>query len=217
MGRLIDLTGQRFGRLVVTGISHKKAISSGTVIYWTCLCDCGSATSVRSQLLREGETRSCGCLAKEVTRDRARVHGGTGSATYTSWRAMRERCNNKNNKRYANYGGRGIKVCQRWENFEAFLEDMGERPEDKTLERLDVNRDYEPGNCVWLDASKQAQNTTRSRRVSYQGRVWSLKELADQIGITPRAMAIRLSKYPVEYAMGMARYDKVSTVDLEVP
>ncbi len=142
----IDITGQRSGKLVALssiGSRKKQRI-------WRCRCDCGAIIEIEATRILLGKTRSCGCLLR-----RTRT---VSIPTYGSWRAMRRRCNDPKNIGYRNYGGRGITVCERWQKFENFLADMGKRPEGTSLDRIDSNGNYEPGNCRWADAKTQAQN-----------------------------------------------------------
>lgn len=155
---LIDITGQRFGRLTVLrrdGSGSKQAM-------WLCQCDCGSVARVLGCGLRSGHTRSCGCLVSDVSRVIGfgrRKHGMHNSRTYKSWQAMKERCTNPKQKGYPSYGGRGITVCERWRTFGNFLADMGERPAGHTLDRYPNNGgNYEPGNCRWATPRDQARN-----------------------------------------------------------
>lgn len=155
-----DITLQRFGRLVALWPQNKDKRG---LYLWLCLCDCGRETVVRGSDLREGKTKSCGCLHDELASKRNFRHGHSkGTRTYRSWMAMRDRCRYSNHKDYEHYGGRGIKVCERWQSFENFLADMGERPVGLTLDRIDPNGNYEPGNCRWATWSEQRENQCRS-------------------------------------------------------
>lgn len=153
--KLIDMTGKRYGRLLVLGVAfidkHKQR-------HWNCLCDCGTHAVVCGYQMRDGSSTSCGCYSRERSREAAK-HGMSSSSTYVSWRSMIARCNNPRNKDFPKWGGRGISICDRWLVFENFLEDMGPRPEGKTLDRFPNNDgNYEPGNCRWATASEQARN-----------------------------------------------------------
>jgi hypothetical protein len=154
----IDLTGQRFGRLIVL---QDVGRSPEHTVLWRCRCDCGAETVVRSVALRTGHTRSCGCLQPETARKQIK-HGharDTGSSkTYASWEAMIQRCCNPNSTHYSYYGGRGIAVCKRWRSFENFLADMGERPLGLTLDRTNNARGYSRANCKWVTRKEQANN-----------------------------------------------------------
>lgn len=156
MGHAIDLTGMRFGRLIV--IERIQSHSPHAV--WRCKCDCGQERNVIGQNLRRHVQKSCGCLDLE----RKTIHGaarrGTTTGEYTSWKAMIQRCTNPNRTGYELYGGRGIKVCDRWlHSFENFLVDMGERPSPRhSIEREDVNGDYISDNCHWATMSEQMAN-----------------------------------------------------------
>lgn len=159
--KFIDITGQVFGRLKVLNCTQKANRSKGiSTTKFLCECECGNIKEIARDSLISGATKSCGCLCKEINKKNFTTHGQTkNSKTYMSWRAMKERCNNINNKRYNSYGGKGITVCLRWEmSFENFLEDMGERPEGFTLDRIDPNGGYSKDNCRWADLSTQAYN-----------------------------------------------------------
>jgi hypothetical protein len=155
-GNLKDLVGQRFGRLVVVALADPSAAGQ---VRWHCKCDCGATTAVQTSNLRSGHVRSCGCLGAEAKKYIAKTHGMTETRTWRSWVAMRRRCRDKSYHQYHLYGGRGISVCERWvDSFEAFLADMGERPAGRSLDRIDVNGNYEPSNCRWATAQEQTRN-----------------------------------------------------------
>ncbi len=157
---MIDIAGQRFGRLVVLFATERKDYGFA---YWQCRCDCGEVSEVRSYSLRKGGTKSCGCIARVKSRQRLTTHGqaqGKRTAEYRAWHSMKDRCFCVNNKSYSYYGGRGITVCDRWRNsFENFFEDMGKKPrKDLSLDRVDNNGNYAPNNCRWATHSEQQSN-----------------------------------------------------------
>lgn len=159
--RIKDLTGKKFGMLTAIGIDDSK---KGRKTYWVCQCDCGNVKSVRSDTLQSGCAKSCGCLkAKQdkVNLTANHSHKMSGSRIYNIWQGMKARCNNPNNVRYHRYGGRGIKVCEEWEeSFEAFYQwakDNG-YSEAKSIDRVDNNKGYAPNNCRWATDKQQANN-----------------------------------------------------------
>lgn len=155
---MIGFEGERFGRLVVLECIR----SPGLLTRWRCVCDCGKETMPLAGNVIRGLTKGCGCKVLLGNH----VHGKHGSREYRSWNMMVQRCTNPKNLRYANYGGRGITVCDRWKNsFAAFFEDMGERPANTSIDRIYVEGNYEPGNCRWADPVTQANNK-RARSVT---------------------------------------------------
>lgn len=161
----LNLTGQRFGKLVASEQDGRDAQGR---VFWLCICDCGNTKHVRTSHLRAGSVQSCGCdryvrVAKSVA-THGHASGGKVSPVYTSWAQMHARCTNPNHNRYHRYGGRGISVCAQWKAFEAFLADMGGswKP-GLSIDRIDNDGNYEVGNCRWATPSEQAFN--RSKRI----------------------------------------------------
>ncbi|MCK5015416.1 MAG: AP2 domain-containing protein [Candidatus Omnitrophica bacterium] len=149
-----DLTDQKFGRLTV--ICRVENDKNGIAV-WRCLCVCGNIKNIRGNNLVRG-TKSCGCLQKESASKCFMTHGMRNTSEYKVWLDIRQRCNNPNNKSYVNYGGRGITVCEKWLKFENFFEDMGNRPDGLTIERIDNDKGYYKENCKWATYSEQGRN-----------------------------------------------------------
>lgn len=174
MGVFIDLTGQKLGRWEV----KERIPSNDKIAWWKCECQCGNIRVVKSGDLRNGKSKSCGCLSSEVTSKLMRTHGKSKTRTYRIWKGMKARCYIQSEKRYMDYGGRGISVCDEWLNsYETFLRDMGECPKGYSIERLDVNGNYEPSNCKWIPLKDQARNRRKqkSNTSGYNG-VYYIKE-----------------------------------------
>lgn len=151
-----DFTGRRFGRLVVLGRSHIHERRW----YWLCRCDCGVTRAIQGQSLQKGRSRSCGCRRAETLVALKSTHRQSYSAEYYAWQDMKARCSNPKVRSYRNYGARGIQVCERWQlSFDAFFADMGRRPSSQhSLDRIENDGNYEPGNCRWATRSEQRKN-----------------------------------------------------------
>lgn len=165
MGKFIDITGKRFNRLLV----NSRAENRGKRVWWNCLCDCGIEVQIRADSLKSGHAKSCGCWNNEALKNRASNHGLSQSTEYKIYYAMQQRCYGESFHQYSDYGGRGIEVCDRWmedapQGFMNFLEDMGKKPEGKSLDRVNVDADYSPENCKWTDYSTQVFNQRRRNK-----------------------------------------------------
>lgn len=186
----IDLTDKVFGRLTVL---ERDRSAKYTVAMWRCKCQCGELTTVASNKLRTGKTRSCGCLALEINKTRLTTHGKRHTRVYRVWMGMIQRCVNSKEISYKRYGARGITVCDRWMKFEAFFADMGEPPTNEhSLDRIDGSKGYCPDNCRWTDCKTQARNMKTNRLLTFDGRTQCVAEWAEELGIKPKTLYNRL-------------------------
>ena len=184
----IDLTGKRFGRLLVEG---RAPNGPHWVVRWWVVCDCGTRKAVQSRLLRQGRTVSCECAKRERIARLKLSHGKSATPEYFVFNTMKDRCTNPRNNAYHNYGGRGIVV--EWPSFEAFYADMGPRPSPKhTVERRDNDGPYSGANCYWATRAEQAANTRRNRRIEYHGTSFSIKQLAEHLGLSYSCLSTRI-------------------------
>lgn len=191
--KALDISQQRFGRLVVISFSH---VDGRRRAIWRCVCDCGSECEVAGVSLRCGHTKSCGCLGIETrARGTKYRHGKTRSAVWNAWVQMMNRCYNEKTQRFKNYGGRGIKVCDAWQKFDNFYSDMGDPPSGHSLERINVNGNYEPGNCVWVEPAAQYINKTNTRKVRIFGQEVPLSLLVKISGLNYSTAFSRLFTY----------------------
>lgn len=191
--RLDDLTGKRFGRLTVVSRAEN---GKGSRARWLCRCDCGNERVVYGYSLKSGNTRSCGCLRAETSKDKATTHGMSKTSLFHVWWAMMERCTNKNSKSYKNYGGRGISVCDEWLDSTTFFNwalSSGYE-EGLTIERIDVNDGYKPSNCKWVTKKEQARNKTNSFIVEIDGESKCLAEWCEIYEINYFTVHQRIAK-----------------------
>jgi len=184
-----QVIGQRFGKLVVVA----KAWSDR----WLCRCDCGNEKAIRLVYLKKNMTKSCGCLRAK--------HGLSHLPEFNVWNMMQQRCNNPNYNRYLDYGGRGIKVCERWlgpKGFEHFISDLGRRPSPQhKLERIDNDGDYAPSNCCWVTQAEQSRNRRNNKWVTYNGETLVVKDWATKLGMDVMTLKYRLKHWGLERAM----------------
>lgn len=208
--KIDSLIGKKYGQLTV--ISREPNDKNSCTV-WRCVCTCGSCINVGRGRLVGGTKSHCGC--------NSRNHGeGIGKQTkeYRTWGGMKNRCRNPKCKKYHNYGGRGIKVCDRWKSYKNFLSDMGRAPSPKhSIDRIDVNGDYEPKNCRWATQKEQANNTTTNKLVDFKGETKTVSEWCAQFGLDSNRIYQRLTTYnwPVEKAFTAPHSGGHSKITLE--
>jgi hypothetical protein len=207
----VDYSGRKVGSLLVLYRATGPKLKSGSV-YWMCRCDCGNEIKVRSFELsrflqgtggnRTKQCRECGYAVSGAASASRFTHGLVESSEYGVWQNMKERCGNPNAAGYANYGGRGISVCNRWMEFTNFISDMGFKPRpDSSIDRIDNDGPYAPGNCRWSTPGEQSRNTRRNRLIEHNGTTKCLTDWAADLGMNYISLSHRLSKMPVSEAL----------------
>ena len=205
-GKFKDLTGKIYGRLTVISLDGFRNHNS----YWKCQCECGNETVVFGGSLNYGSVKSCGCLRKEVVSAMFTKHGYLSNnnpsyKSYQSWENMIRRCEDQDNDSYKNYGARGITVCEQWKNFDNFFSDMGERPAGLSLDRINNEKGYEPGNCRWANILTQNRNKHTVLKYEFDGMTLTLPEWSERTGI-PRArlwQRINVAKWPIDKVLAI--------------
>jgi len=189
MGRVIDLTGRTFERWTVTGLSHQV----GKMLYWHCVCECGTKRAVFGGDLKRGGSLSCGCLKRELSSERLATHRMTNHPAYNTWKHMKSRCADPLNDSYYLYGGRGVKLCSRWQSFEKFWQDMGPTwVAGTSIDRINPNGNYTPKNCRWSTPLEQAGNRRTRRLINTPDGKMSVTVAAKLFGIDARAVFSRI-------------------------
>lgn len=204
----IDLTGIRFGRL--TALHPVPRTQKDHSLRWACRCDCGNLREIRGDKLRSGTVMSCGCLRVEMARERNTTHGLSRTREYHTWASMHRRCGDPNHPAYKHYGGRGVTVCPEWSDFLVFLSDMGERPPETTLDRVDNNRGYSKENCRWATWAEQVSNTRQTLVYTVNGETRTHAEWARELGISSSALSSRIKiGLTVEQACTLPKHYRV--------
>lgn len=193
-------TGERYGRLAIQCEVEKKQKRRRR---FQCLCDCGNIVCVNLEHLRSGKTKSCGCFQKENREVANLRHGLYGSPLYILWHSMKQRCENQKAKGYADYGGRGIKICQEWQEVSVFCKWASKKgfKQGLSIERIDVNGDYSPLNCTFIPKREQAKNTRKNRFITYKGETMIISDWAKRIGLSCGGLKSRLD---LGWAVGRA-------------
>jgi len=192
--KIINELGNKYGRLIVI----KYAGTRNNRARWKCQCDCGNKTIVDGSMLRSHKIKSCGCLKNQKTSERFKTHGLSHTKIYDVWIKIKSRCNNENDKDYSNYGGRGIKICDEWENdFKCFYDwaiDNGYKNK-LTIERIDVNNDYKPSNCTWIKNKKQSLNRRKTHKFTYKNQTKDIRYFSEKYYINYYTLKARLLIY----------------------
>jgi hypothetical protein len=205
----LELTGLRFGKWTVIKRSGTNKWRAST---WACLCDCATRRDVVGSVLIRGESLSCGCDAPRMNSEQHTIHGESGkrvnrlhdrSPEYSSWLSMIARCFNKSHKAYHQWGGRGITVCERWKSsYTLFLDDMGRRPSrTHSIERINNNGNYEPGNCKWATPEEQSNNTRRNHLLEFNGKTLTIAQWGKVTGLGRNLYNRIYNGWPIERAL----------------
>ena len=209
--RIKDITGMRFGSLVVLRRSDHRIRGK---VSWLCKCDCGKYIDAIGSALRSGNTKSCGCLKIDELVKRSTKHNKCYEREYSIWSSMKQRCLNSKARAYKWYGGRGIKICDRWLNddngFSNFLKDMGNAPPDYSIDRIDPNGNYEPSNCRWASWYQQSRNKTNSHFITVNGITKNITDWSNKCGISRSEINHRMKD------LGWSAYDAINTKKYEV-
>mgnify|MGYP001584493109 CR=1 FL=1 len=202
-GRFRDLEGQIFNRLTVlgfAGIENKHT-------FWFCKCECGNITKVCAGGLKSAQIKSCGCFQKEWVKERNTTHGqsqiGKITPTYSIWAAMLQRCQNPNDLVYPHYRGRGVTACERWQKFENFFADMGEKPEGLSIDRIDNDKGYFKDNCRWATSKEQQNNRRNNRHLTFNDKTQTVAQWVDELGFNRTVISARINRlgWPTERAL----------------
>jgi len=192
----LNLLGMKFNELTVIAKAENKTQKTR----WLCKCSCGTEKVFYGNCLKRNLVKSCGCIKKEKL-PKLQKEGKTRVREYRIWQSMLSRCSNDKTINYMNYGGRGIKVCESWKFFKNFITDMGPCPDGMSIDRINVNGNYEPSNCRWASRIQQARNTRRNRVIEFNGQRKCLVEWANDLGIDQASLRERLDKWPLEMAL----------------
>ena len=202
MSRIKDMVGQKFGRLEVVSFDHLGKTNFSA--YWKCKCECGNETIVRGSCLRNGESTSCGCFARELSSERNSTHGCKNTRLYHVWVDMKQRCTNSKQPDFPTWGGRGITVCEEWSKFEPFYEwaiNNGYQ-DDLTIDRIDNDGNYCPENCRWATYEEQANNRRSTQLITYNGETYSTTKWSKKLGGNRNIVNQRLKRgWSIEKAL----------------
>lgn len=213
--RFVDISNKTFGMATVLGFAGEDRTTKQVRNLWWCQCKCGTVFKPRGDHLKSGNTTNCGCVRRIAVGNACRTHGHCNNRQHTTeyriWCAIIQRCTTAACPGYKHYGGRGITICDRWrESFELFFSDMGQRPKGHSIDRIDVNGNYEPSNCRWTTHREQMQNTRRNHFITFQGKTLCVTEWARRIGLHPATLFKRLRspKWDVASALTTPRLQR---------